>query len=107
MKKTVRVVMVAIKKAIRRLHFHYKRAPWHFILSIFFDTAARFIEGLTFYLAFLFIQHEIPFVTAMMLDVGRTFIDTFFFFIPYQIGAREEGVRFFMENIFKVVLLYQ
>jgi hypothetical protein len=85
------------------------------IASIFFDTLARFIEGLTFYLAFHYISHHIPFLVATMLDVGRTFIDTFFFFIPYQIGAREEGVRFFMENVFNissagfvtVVLLYR
>lgn len=115
MRKTVRIVMISVKKTIRRLHFHYRKSPSKFILAIFIDTMARFIEGLTFYLAFLFIQQKIPFLTAIMLDVGRTFIDTFFFFIPYQIGAREEGIRFFMENIFQtsstgfvsVVLLYR
>lgn len=114
-KRKVRVVLFIIKRSIRRLYFHYKRRPIKVIASIFFDTLARFIEGLTFYLAFKFISHQIPFLVATMLDVGRTFIDTFFFFIPYQIGAREEGVRFFMENVFNissagfvtVVLLYR
>lgn len=113
--RKVRVILFIVKRSIRRLHFHYKREPIKVILSVFFDTVARFIEGLTFYLAFYYISHEIPFVIATLLDVGRTFIDTFFFFIPYQIGAREEGVRFFMENVFHissagfvtVVLLYR
>ncbi len=114
-KRKTRIILFIIKRSIRRLHFYYKKDPLKVILSIFFDTIARFIEGLTFYLSFAFIAHKIPFLVAMMLDVGRTFIDTFFFFIPYQIGAREEGIRFFMENIFHVsstgfvtvVLLYR
>ncbi len=114
-KRKIRIVLFVVKRSIRKLYFHYQHDPQKVILAIFFDTLARFIEGLTFYLAFHYINHHIPFIVAMMLDIGRTFIDTFFFFIPYQIGAREEGIRFFMENVFNissigfvtVVLLYR
>jgi hypothetical protein len=63
------------------------------------DVVARFTEGLTFYYSFKLIKHPINIISASLLDVGRTFIDTVFFFVPFQVGAREEGVNIFMNKI--------
>jgi hypothetical protein len=80
----------------------YKNNPRVFFLSLFFDIIARFIEGLSFYFGFYLIKHPISLLSSSLLDVGRTFVDTIFFFVPYQIGTREEGVHFFMEKILAV-----
>jgi hypothetical protein len=97
--RIVRVVIVNIKVAFRRLLKFYKKSPGVFFSSLFFDVMARFIEGLTFYFGFYLIKHQISFLSSSLLDVGRTFVDNIFFFVPYQIGTREEGVRFFMEKV--------
>jgi hypothetical protein len=100
--KKMRVVNINVRLSFRRLLSQFKRKPLVFSLSLFFDLAARFIEGLTLYLGFYFINHPVSLLTSSILDVGRTFVDTLFFFIPYQVGSREEGIRFLMENVLVV-----
>lgn len=97
--RVVRVVIVNMKLSVRRLLKFYKKNPEIFFLSLFFDVIARFIEGLTFYFGFYLIKHSITFLSSSLLDVGRTFVDSIFFFVPYQIGSREEGVHFLMEKV--------
>lgn len=94
-----RRLFLYFKIGLRGLVLIYKKNPKRFMSSVFLDVGARFVEGLTFYYAFALIHHPISFLSATLLDVGRTLIDTLFFFIPYQIGAREEGVHFFMKNV--------
>ncbi|MDD4972735.1 MAG: hypothetical protein PHY93_00210 [Bacteriovorax sp.] len=98
----VRTTIVNLKLAFRRILNFYKNKPKAFLLSLFFDVVARFIEGLSFYFGFYLIKHPISFLSSSLLDVGRTFVDTIFFFIPYQVGSREEGVHFFMEKVLVV-----
>jgi hypothetical protein len=98
-RKIFRISFINSKIAMRRLIYFYKSNPSRFLLSIFFDTVARFVEGLTFYFGFMIIKHPVSILTASFLDVARTFVDTLFFFIPYQIGSREQGVKFFMDKI--------
>ncbi|MBC7537341.1 MAG: flippase-like domain-containing protein [Bacteriovorax sp.] len=97
--RILRVIIVNIKVAFRRLLKFYNKSPGIFCSSLIIDIIARFIEGLTFYFGFYLIKHQISFLSSSLLDVGRTFVDNIFFFVPYQIGTREEGVRFFMEKI--------
>jgi hypothetical protein len=97
-----RVIVINSKLVIKRLIHFYKKHPKDFFLSLFFDTLARFIEGMTFYFGFLLIKHPVSALTASFLDIARTFVDTLFFFIPYQVGTREEGVRFFMQNVLSI-----
>jgi hypothetical protein len=98
----LRFIFINSKIVMNRLTHLYKRDPKIFFLSLFFDTLARFIEGMTFYFGFLLIKHPVSVVTASFLDIARTFVDTLFFFIPYQVGSREEGVRFFMQNVLSI-----
>lgn len=100
--KKLRIVNINVRLSFRRLLSQIKKKPLVFTLSLFFDLAARFIEGLTLYFGFYFINHPVSFLTSSVLDVGRTFLDTIFFFIPYQVGSREEGIRFLMENVLVV-----
>ena len=95
----LRTTVVNSKVIMRRLTRFYKKHPKIFFLSIFFDTIARFIEGLTFFFGFMIIKHPISLLSASILDVARTLVDTIFFFIPYQVGSREQGVHYFMEKV--------
>ena len=72
------------------------------LFSLSFDICARFLEGLTFYFGFILIKHPVGLLSSSLLDIGRTMGDTIFFFIPYQIGAREAGIRFYMEKILMI-----
>jgi len=71
-----------------------------FILSLITDTMARFIEGLTFYFAFKIINQHVSIIVCALLDVFRTFVDTLLFFIPYQLGGREAGIKLAMIDIY-------
>lgn len=97
--RIIKMIVINMKIGLRRIHYFYKKKPEAFIFSLLADLVARFIEGLTFYFGFSLIKHPISFLSASIIDVGRTFIDTIFFFIPYQIGSREEGVHFLMEKV--------
>ncbi|HAZ11484.1 MAG: hypothetical protein A2X86_10900 [Bdellovibrionales bacterium GWA2_49_15] len=111
----LRVIRLNSFIILRRIITSYKKHPKTFMLSLFFDTLARFIEGLTFYYGFMLIKHPISMLSASFLDVARTLADTIFFFIPYQVGTREQGVHFFMEKVLLIdtsgfltaVLLYR
>ncbi len=100
--KTFRKILVNLYLIKKRLLDFCEKYPKAFLSSLFFDTLARFIEGLTFYFGFLLIQKPIGFLTASCMDIARTLADTIFFFIPYQVGSREQGVQFFMERVLQV-----
>jgi len=96
-----------IQRALQRLRWsisemesffceHYVRV----ILAICLEVAARFVEGLTFYLAFSLLGQHLSLLTSALLDVGRTLFDNIFFFIPYQVGSREQGVLVLLEQVF-------
>lgn len=95
----LRLFIVNTSVITKRLTHYYRNHHRNFWLSILFDTAARFIEGITFYYGFMIIKHPISLLSSSVLDVARTLIDTIFFFIPYQVGSREEGVKFFMNKV--------
>lgn len=97
--RIIKTIVINVKVGLRRIVYFYKKKPEAFVFSLLVDLVARFIEGLTFYFGFSLIKHPISFLSASIIDVGRTFVDTIFFFIPYQIGSREEGVHFLMEKL--------
>lgn len=100
--KWLREALIKVKSSYGRLVLFYQNNPTKFFISLGIDVFARFIEGLTFYFSFYLIKHQISFLSSCLLDVGRTFVDTIFFFVPYQMGSREQGVRFFMDHILAV-----
>ena len=87
---------------VRVLSRFYRKDQQRFMVVIFLETIARFIEGLTFYLAFYLLENPIHLITAAFLEVGRALIDNIFFFIPYQVGSREAGIYFLMKEIFQL-----
>lgn len=100
--RKLRIAFSYLKESYSKLLNFYKTNHKVFLISVSFDVVARFIEGLTFYFAFNLINHPIGVLTSSLMDVGRTFVDTLFFFVPYQIGSREEGVRVFMEKVLSI-----
>ncbi|MDO9184302.1 MAG: lysylphosphatidylglycerol synthase domain-containing protein [Bacteriovorax sp.] len=97
--KLMRSFFINFHIITRKLLKFYDEKFALFCIALFVDTFARFVEGLTFYYAFVILKFPISFLNSVLIDIGRTFVDTVFFFVPYQIGAREGGVHFFMENV--------
>ncbi|MEI8346447.1 MAG: lysylphosphatidylglycerol synthase domain-containing protein [Pseudomonadota bacterium] len=95
----IRRTLIGLIWTVRKTFFYYKKHPYRLGVAFGLEIFARFIEGLTFYCAFYLLNHPISLVASALLDVGRTLVDTLFFFIPYQVGSREQGVLFFLENI--------
>ncbi|MBF0360867.1 MAG: hypothetical protein HQK49_07640 [Oligoflexia bacterium] len=99
---SLRKVVLKTIFSISQLIYFSKRNGKKIYLAIFLEVFARFLEGITFYFAFKLLGNHLSIFTAAILDVGRTLIDTIFFFIPYQIGGRESGVMFLMNNILNI-----
>ena len=97
--RSIRLIIVNVKFTSRVIIYFYKKNKVSFYFSLFLDVLARFVEGLTFYFGFLIAKHHVSFLNSSLIEIGRTFVDTIFFFIPYQIGTREKGVEIFMEKI--------
>ena len=97
--KSLRLIIINIKFTSRVIIFFYRKKTISFYCSLFLDVLARFVEGLTFYFGFLIVKHPISLLNSSLIEIGRTFVDTIFFFIPFQIGTRERGVGVFMEKI--------
>ena len=92
-------ISVSANWAIHQTRIFITIRPLHFYLAIVLEILARFIEGLTFYLAFILIKHPVTFLASAFLDVGRTLSDTIFFFIPYQLGSREQSTLLLMDKV--------
>ncbi len=84
------------RKSSQFFHRHQGRV----IGAFFFELFARFIEGLTFFLAFMLLENPISMLTSCFLEVGRSLADTLFFFVPYQVGSREQGVQLLLKEVF-------
>lgn len=94
-----RYFSVHVRMAYRRLKAFYRKHPYDFYLSLSLDICARFLEGFTFFYAFRLLHNSITIFQSFLLDVGRNFFDTLFFFIPFQVGSREKGIEFFMNRV--------
>lgn len=98
----LRAVSLSLRWSFHKIHVFYRRRHLALILAILLEIAARFLEGLTFYYAFILLGEPISALSAAFLDVGRALADNVFFFIPYQVGSREIGVRFLLEKVLAV-----
>lgn len=91
--------LIKTRWSLRQANYSYKRNKIKITFALCCEVLARFIEGITFYYAFYIINHPIALSSAFFLEVGRTLVDTLFFFIPFQLGSREEGIRVFLESV--------
>jgi len=100
-------VKMNLEKSVIRFRWVTRKTSQFFIrhrervvIAFFLEVFARFVEGLTFYLAFILLKNPISFLTSCFLEVGRSLADTIFFFVPYQVGSREQGVGFLLKDVF-------
>lgn len=88
-----------IRWSFSKIRVFSNQHPARFWLAVLLEISARFVEGLTFYIAFYALANPITVAQAALLDVGRAVLDNLFFFIPYQVGSREASVQFLAENV--------
>jgi uncharacterized protein (TIRG00374 family) len=88
-----------IRWAFSRVRMFSKAHPGKFWAGVFLETLARFVEGLTFYVAFHALNDPVPALYCALLDVGRALMDNIFFFIPYQVGSREAGLLLLSDHV--------
>ena len=85
-----------------KIRIFSRRYPARFWAAVLLEVAARFVEGLTFYVAFLALGEPASLFVSALLDVGRALVDNVFFFIPYQVGSREGGIVLLAEHALRV-----
>lgn len=85
-----------------KIRMFSRRYPARFWGAVLLEVAARFVEGLTFYVAFLALGEPASALVSALLDVGRALVDNVFFFIPYQVGSREGGIVLLAEHALHV-----
>jgi hypothetical protein len=78
----------------------YTRAhPWRYALSLCLCACSRVSEGIVFYVIFRALHSPLSFWESIALDTGRGIADNAFFFVPYQLGAREYSLVFLTESV--------
>ena len=75
-------VSLALRWSFHKILVFYRLHRVSLLLSIAVEILARFVEGNTFYFAFLVLGNYISPLSASFLDVGRAIADNIFFFIP-------------------------
>lgn len=88
-----------LKWTLSKIRIFNKKNAGRFWLAVASSFIARFVEGLTFYIAFIALNHPIPMMQAALLDVGRAILDNLFFFIPYQVGSREASILLLTKEV--------
>lgn len=81
-----------VRWGFSKIRLFSRRYPARFWAAVLLEVVARFIEGLTFYVAFRALGDTVAPAASGLLDVGRALLDNLFFFIPYQVGSREGGI---------------
>jgi hypothetical protein len=99
--KRLRAANLWIRWSFRSISRFYAEKKAAFIIAVVIEVLARFIEGVTFYVAFQIVRQPMPLLNAAFLEVSRALFDNLFFFIPYQVGSREFGISVFLESVLK------
>lgn len=82
-----------------KIRIFSRQHPGRFWSAVLMEIVARFVEGVTFYIAFSAMGDPISVLEASLLDVGRALMDNVFFFIPYQMGSREAGILLLTDQV--------
>lgn len=91
-----------LRWSLSKIRIFSGRHPARFWAAVVLEVAARFVEGLTFFIAFHALGEPASVVVSALLDVGRALVDNVFFFIPYQVGSREGGIVLLAEHALHV-----
>jgi hypothetical protein len=102
--KRNRIVLAGfwLRWGFSKIRMFSRRYPMRFWAAVGLEVVARFVEGATFYVAFLALHHPVSALVCGLLDVGRALMDNIFFFIPYQVGSREGGILMLAEHAVKI-----
>lgn len=92
--------IIRFRWVIRKSSQFFRHYRGRVISAFFLELFARFVEGLTFFLAFILLKNPVSLLTSSFLEVGRSLADTLFFFVPYQVGSREQGVQLLLKEVF-------
>lgn len=81
-----------LRWAFSKIRIFSKREPLRFWMAVFFEVLARFVEGLTFYIAFRALGKPTSALVSSLLDVGRALMDNIFFL--YSLPGGKPGGRY-------------
>lgn len=87
-----------LRWSFSKIRIFSRSEPKRFWAAVGLEILARFVEGLTFYIAFQALGQPASALACSLLDVGRALMDNIFFFIPYQVGSREGGIVLMAEH---------
>ncbi len=91
-----------LRWAFSKIRIFSRQQPLRFWMAVLFEILARFVEGLTFYIAFHALGQPASVLVCSLLDIGRALMDNVFFFIPYQVGSREGGILLLAEHALRI-----
>ncbi len=91
-----------LRWSFSRMRLFSERYPARFWSAVFVEVLVRFVEGITFYVAFRALGEPVSVLAASLLDVGRALLDNTFFFIPYQVGSREGGILVLSRHVLNI-----
>ena len=74
----------------------FYRRHWDFWRTALVEYAARLLEAAEFFLIFLFLELEVPFIYCVVALSCASLVGNLFAFIPMQIGTREMGLALAM-----------
>ena len=97
--KRIRLAGLWLRWGFHKIARFYREKKAALVIAIALEIFARFIEGLTFFVAFKIVAQPLPFLHSTFLEVGRALFDNIFFFVPYQMGSREFGVSILLDSV--------
>ncbi len=97
--RSLRHAALWVRWSLHKINVFFANRGATLVAAVSLEIAARFVEGLTFWVAFQIIQEPLSLVDSSFLEVGRALTDNAFFFVPYQVGSRELGISFFLQEV--------
>jgi len=91
-----------LRWSFSKMRLFSRRYPARFWSAVSVEIVVRFVEGLTFYVAFKALGAPVTVLAASLLDVGRALLDNALFFIPYQVGSREAGILLLSQRVLHI-----
>jgi hypothetical protein len=91
-----------LRWSFSRMRLFSRRYPVRFWSAVGVEIVVRFVEGLTFYVAFRALGAPVSVLAASLLDVGRALLDNALFFVPYQVGSREAGILVLSRHVLQI-----
>lgn len=99
--RRLRAVRHWLRWVVHQLRKYTRIHPGRFAAAVALCSLSRASEGIVFYAVFAALRSPISFWESIALDIGRGIADNAFFFVPYQLGARELSMKFLTESVLR------